>query len=111
MKKLILAVALTLVGSSAWAHDRHHRHHHRPHVQHHHHHHNHYRWVAPVIIGGAIGYGLSQPRYYSPPPVHYAPQPNYHYVPPAYTSVPYGYREEVRFDTYCNCDRLVLVRE
>jgi hypothetical protein len=110
MKKLILAVALTLVGSSAWANDRHYRHHHRPHVQHHHHH-NHYRWVAPVIIGGAIGYGLSQPRYYSPPTVYYAPQPNYHYVPPAYTSVPYGYREEVRFDAYCNCDRLVLVRE
>lgn len=110
MKKLVLAVALTLIGSTAWANDRHYRHHHhRPHVQHHHHHHNHYRWVAPVIIGGAIGYGLSQPRYYSPPPAYYAPPTTY--VPPAYTSVPYGYREEVRFDPYCNCDRVVLVRD
>lgn len=105
MKKLVLAVALTLIGSTAWA-DGYYRH--RPH---HHHHHHHYRWVAPVIIGGAIGYGLSQPRYYAPPPppVYYGPPVTY--VPPAYTVVPSGYREEVRFDPYCNCDRLVLVRD
>lgn len=102
MKKLVLALAMTLLAGSAWA-DGYHRHRH-------HHHHN-YRWVAPAIVGGTIVYSLSQPRYYSaPPPVtYYVPQPNYYYAPPAYPGVPYGYREELRYDAYCNCDRLVLV--
>jgi hypothetical protein len=33
-------------------------------------------WVGPAIIGGVIGYALSQPRVvYTQPPVIYAPQP------------------------------------
>jgi len=57
MKKLLFAV-LMIMTTSVYA-------------QHHGYGHGyrgpHYGWVAPVIIGGAIGYGLS--RYYNPPVV------------------------------------------
>jgi hypothetical protein len=33
---------------------------HRHHHHHHHHHQPHSDWIAPVIIGGVIGYALSQ---------------------------------------------------
>jgi len=36
------------------------------------------RWIAPLIIGSAIGYGLGRPNYepyYAPPPVVYVPPP------------------------------------
>lgn len=82
MKKFVLAIviAMSMIGSAV-ANDRHHRPHHRPHVQHHHHgHHGHHRWVAPLIIGGAIGYGVT--RYYSPPPVYYPDQPVVMHRPP-----------------------------
>ena len=66
MKKFILAtiIGMSMIGSAV-ANDRHYRPYHRPHVQHHHHGH---RWVAPLIIGGAIGYGVT--RYYGPPAVY-----------------------------------------
>ena len=57
MKKLLFAV-LMIMTTSVYA-------------QHHGYGHGyrgpHYGWVAPVIIGGAIGYGLG--RYYNPPVV------------------------------------------
>ena len=37
-------------------------------------------WIAPALIGGAIGYGLSRPYYdpmYVPPPVIYTQPPVY----------------------------------
>ena len=60
-----------------------------------------YNWVAPVIIGGAIGYVLAQPRtvYVSPPPS----------VVYQNTYPPYGYHYETILDSYCNCYRTVLV--
>ena len=63
MKKILLAALLITVSGSAMAyghaygHGYGHRGYHGPS----------YRWVAPVIIGGAMGYGLG--RYYTPPPV------------------------------------------
>ena len=57
MKQLLLAISMLAVVGTAnaqW-----------------HHHHGHYRsgnnWIAPVIIGGIIGYELNRPRYYEPP--------------------------------------------
>ena len=54
MKRLFLSLIL-LFSAPVWA-------------QHHHHHHGHWArhdsgwgWVAPVIIGGAIGYELARP--------------------------------------------------
>lgn len=68
--KMLLIVFLMMFGSTAFAHGYSRGYHaNRPH----------YNWVSPVIIGGAIGYGLG--RYYSPPviiqsaPVYVAPQP------------------------------------
>jgi hypothetical protein len=41
-----------------------------------------YNWVAPVIIGGVIGYELSRPRYYYEP--YYVPAPVVIQQPPVY---------------------------
>ena len=45
------------------------------------------RWIGPAIIGGVIGYSLSQPRYYYPyPPTVVVQQPPVIYTqPPIYT--------------------------
>jgi len=82
MKKLVAILMLALVSSTAMAQ-----------------HHGYYRhggggyyrggyggnWIAPALIGGAIGYGLSRPYYadpvYIPPPVVYAPPPVYYSQP------------------------------
>ena len=59
MKTLIAVLALTL-SSTAFAHYNGHRN-----FGHHHHHHRHWHhnhgWVAPLIIGGAVGYALNRP--------------------------------------------------
>jgi len=79
MKKLVAVLLLAVASTSAMA-------------QHHgHRNHGHYRgnnWVAPLVIGSVIGFGLSRPYYdngkhleipspyqpyYAPPPVVYAP--------------------------------------
>jgi hypothetical protein len=63
-------LALLMFSSTAFAHGYGHGHH-GPH----------YNWVAPVIIGSAIGYGIG--RYYNPPvvvqqsPVYVETQPTY----------------------------------
>ena len=67
-----------------------------------HHHHGHNGWIGPLVIGGVLGYALSQPRVVvasPPPPVYYPPVP----VPP------YGYHYETIVDAGCNCYRTVLV--
>jgi hypothetical protein len=64
MKKLVAVLLLAVASTSAMAQHHGHRHHG---------HHGHYRgnnWVAPVIIGGVIGYGLTR-QYYEP---YYTPQ-------------------------------------
>ena len=64
---------------------------------------SHYGWVAPIVIGGAVGYALTRPQtviVQQPPQVYY-PNPQ----PP----VPYGYHYEQIVDAGCNCYRWVLV--
>ena len=58
-------------------------------------------WIAPIVIGGVLGYALAQPRVVvaSPPPVYYPPVPQ----------APYGYHYETIVDAGCNCYRTVLV--
>jgi hypothetical protein len=63
--------------------------------------HNHYGWVAPLVIGSAVGYAVAtRPQtivIQQPPPNIYQPQ------------APYGYHYENILDANCNCYRLVLV--
>lgn len=74
MKKVVAVLILALFASTAMA-------------QHHHGHYRHgYRggWVAPALIGGVIGYGLTRPYYepyYAPPVV--VQQPTVIYTQPA----------------------------
>ena len=63
--------------------------------------HNHYGWVAPLVIGGAVGYAVARPQ-----TVIIQQPPNIYYQPPA----PYGYHYENILDANCNCYRLVLVQ-
>ena len=78
MNKFVLAtiIGMFIIGPAA-ANDRHHR----PQVSNHHGHHGHHghhrshNWVAPLIVGGAIGYGAT--RYYSSP--GYYSSPRYYY--------------------------------
>ena len=67
MKKLLLAIILTLVSISALADGRHRgpvRYHERGHWEYLHHdrHHSSWQWVVPTIIGGIIVYEAMQPR-------------------------------------------------
>ena len=65
--------------------------------------HDHGNWIAPLVIGGVVGYALSQPRtvvVQQPVPVYY---------PNTYPPVPYGYHYEQIVDAGCNCYRWVLV--
>jgi len=66
-----------------------------------------YGWVAPVVIGGVIGYELSRPR--QPDVVVVQPQPIYSPPPPPAYQAPYGYHWEAILDSNCNCYRSVLV--
>ncbi|MGZ8556659.1 MAG: hypothetical protein ACXWVX_09820 [Sulfuricurvum sp.] len=62
--------------------------------------HSHNNWVIPLVVGGVLGYALSEPRYesvtYTRAPVVYAPQP--------------VYQEEWVYFSDCDCQRKVLVR-
>ena len=62
---------------------------------------NPYGWVAPLVIGGVVGYVITRPQ---PVVIQQQPQPSI-YQP----QVPYGYRYENILDANCNCYRLVLV--
>jgi len=65
--------------------------------------HNHYGWVAPLVIGSAVGYAVAtRPQ----PVVIQQPPPNIYYQPQA----PYGYHYENILDANCNCYRLVLIQ-
>jgi len=64
--------------------------------------HNNHRgnWVVPLVIGGVLGYVLSEPRresvtYVSSAPVVYNPQPTY--------------QEQWVYFSDCDCQRKVLV--
>jgi len=78
MKKLIAILLLTLTAGSVMAQHHGHGNRHRGHGHGGH-------WIAPAIIGGVIGYGLSRPYYepyYAPPPVYFAPPPPVYYSQP-----------------------------
>jgi len=62
-----------------------------------------YGWVAPLVIGGAVGYTIAQPR------TVYVQQPQVVYVQQPTLPVPYGYHYENILDANCNCYRSVLV--
>jgi hypothetical protein len=64
--------------------------------------HSRYDWVAPLVIGGVVGYVITRPQ-----PV-IVQQPTVVY-PNTQSPVPYGYHYETILDANCNCYRLVLV--
>lgn len=77
-------------------------------------HHHHGRWVAPLIIGGMVGYTLSRPNYVyaAPPPTYYAVPPTAYYPSPEPVPTwapPAGYHYEQRLDAGCNCWRWFIV--
>lgn len=103
MKK-ILTVLLLTCSMSAMA-------------QHGHHHSGHrggYGWVAPAIIGGVIGYGISrsyyEPYYYNPPPVVYVQPlpPRVIYSNPV-NSPPPGYHWQEMVDPQSGDYKIVAV--
>ena len=63
-------------------------------------------WVAPAIIGGAIGYEVSRPT-----TVYVEPQPSVVYVQPQPTvqSPPVGYHWQQMIDPQTNTIKIVLV--
>jgi hypothetical protein len=68
-------------------------------------------WVAPVIIGGVIGYELAQPRYYAPPPVVYTAPPSVVYVQPQAVpqTPPPGYHWQQITDPQTGTEKMALV--
>jgi hypothetical protein len=109
MKKLILAIVLATMASTAVAQHNGHRGRYNGGGYQNQYHGNQYRggWVAPavgaLVLGGIVGAALAQP-YYAPAPVYAQPAPVY--VNP---SVPYGYRYVQILDANCNCYQTVLV--
>ena len=73
MKNILLSLLLMVFSASAFAGPAHH---HRHHYGHHHWNHSQPgRWIAPVIIGGVVGYALAQPSVAQPAPVIVQQQP------------------------------------
>jgi len=64
--------------------------------------HSHYEWVAPIVIGSAVGYAVAT----RPQTVVVQQPPNTYYQPLA----PLGYHYENILDANCQCYRLVLVQ-
>ena len=100
MKKATMLIATSLLMLTGIVHAAGNgHHHHRPMSGHHHH--SAGRWIMPLVIGGAVGYAISQQ--YRPAPAPVLVYPNT--LPPA----PYGYHYEQIIDANCNCYRWVLV--
>jgi len=109
MKKLALALALLTTATVASAHGWEHGGYRGGYGHYEHHYYGGgANWVAPALIGGIIGYELSQPRtVYVQPPVVYQQPPvvyNYNNMPPV------GFHYETILDGACNCYRTVLVQ-
>jgi hypothetical protein len=69
--------------------------------------HYHSGWVAPIVIGGAVGYALAA----RPPAVVIQQPPNVYYYQQPYPQVPpYGYHYENIYDGNCQCYRVGLVQ-
>ena len=103
MKKLLCVVLLVVSGfanADGFRHNNWHHHREQPRFQ------SGNNWIAPVIIGGIIGYEISrqqQPMVVQSPVMIYPPVSS-----PPYP--PYGYHYEQMLDAYCNCYRIVLVQ-
>jgi hypothetical protein len=70
-----------------------------------HHHHDHgWGWAAPLMIGGAVAYGVSQPQ--RQPPIVVVPLNPYSTTSTAGTV----WRQDFRYDQGCNCYRQVLIQ-
>ena len=97
MKKILVALSLSLVMSTSFAHGGYYGGYNNG-------------WVGPAIIGGVIGYQLARPTYYTPPPqVVYVQPPPVYYQQPQQPQIPYGYHYANILDANCNCYRMVLV--
>lgn len=95
MKHLVAIISL-MVACSASAHG--------PHYGYHGYSRHYYGgWIAPVIVGGVIGYEMSRPPVVVQPPV-IIQQPPVVMQPQA----PVGYRWINIFDNTCNCYKQVL---
>jgi len=75
----------------------------------HHEYHRGYGWVAPVIIGGVIGYELARPYYQPPQPVIIQQPPVYIQQPQIVQEPPVGYHWQMMVDPATNQQRPVLV--
>lgn len=95
---VIMSAAVLFVSSVQAGHyDRTHRYERHERMSHHHG----GNWVVPMVIGGVLGYALSEPRrdtisYVQNNPVVCAPQPMY--------------QEQWVYFSDCDCQRKVLVR-
>ena len=108
MKKLTLLTVLLLVSTSALADG--YRGGYRGGYERHEYHGGGYGWVAPLAIGGLLGYELSrQPTViYQQPPVVYQQQPQVIQQPiPTGTPV---YQWQTIYDDTCGCSKQVLVK-
>jgi len=65
--------------------------------------HSHYGWVAPLVIGGVVGYAITRPQ------TVIVQQPSVIY-PNTQPPDPLGYHYENILDANCQCYRLVLVQ-
>ena len=94
MKKLLATLILALFATSALADG------HRGYE-----HHGGSNWIAPMFIGGVVGYVIAQPR------IVYVQQPQVVYQPvvTVLAPAPFGYHYESIVDAACNCYRTVLV--
>lgn len=100
MNKLLATLLLSTISTGALAHGYERYEYHE--------HHGGSNWFAPLVIGGAVGYILAQPRtvvVQQPSVVYTQPQVIYQ-APP----VPIGYHYESVLDANCNCYRTVLIQ-
>jgi len=103
MKKFIAILLLTLTAGTALAQHQGHGSYYR-HNGSYHRHHGGNNWMAPLIIGGTLGYVLTRPApvYVEPSPVYVQPQP--YMVQPQCTRYIYQdqYGQTIREETRCN---------
>jgi len=91
MKKLLLAILLLTLSAESSAHGSYY-------------YNNNSDWVAPLIIGGVVGYVISQPR------TVVVQQPVYQSVPNYTPTTQPIYQYQVIYFNECNCYRRVLVQ-
>ena len=96
MKKIVSGIIAGLMMTATVSQASPNHHHYGPR---HHGHHGGYGWVAPLVIGSAVGYVIATRPIPQPQPI----------VIQQYPNPPIGYKYEQILDANCNCYRLVLV--